>query len=729
MRYHRYTIPTVTILLAAACGSPKPAPVVPPRPAPTGSVADAAVDPEVARLYGDPPAAGRTPSSISWSPDGKRIAYLRRSVSGSEEPCSELWIRELSSGREQPLAFPDRESVDSFAWAGPESLVCAAGGDLLLVRLDGTSRSLTDGEEDESTFTVSKDGSRVAFVRDHDIYFLEVASGEETRITRDGEKWRSYGGVSWVYGEEFGTSAGIGLGDDGRWLWLYANDERETPHRAVVADARGEIRRQAYPRAGETNPTVRVGAVDLSAAEPEPVWMKTGSGPDVYLPQVRWRPDGKLAVTRIDRLQALVELLICDPASGGCDPVLEERDPRWVNLIGPPVFLEDGGFLWISERDGFAHVYRHDAEGRSVGRLTDGEWVVTGVDHVDEERGLVYLTGNADGPLTYGVYRAQLDGGGLRRVTPAGGVHSAVFSPSGDAFVDVHSALGSPPRADVMVPEEDETVVRGTLAEMDLVPYAAEKVTDELLSVELEDGTRLRAQLTRPRTLEPEKRYPVVVYVYGGPGAQAVRDHFRTSFQPWRDLMAGRGVLVFTLDGRGSFGRGREFETPIHRRLTEIELADQIAGVRWLRSRPFVDPDRIGVFGWSYGGTMTLAALLRSEGLFCCGAAVAPVTDWREYDTAYTERYMQRPRDNEEGYERTALVPLADRLEDPLLLLHGLADDNVHFANTARLVDALVKAGRYCELFVYPGKSHPIRGPEHRAHVFSSITRFFERHL
>jgi dipeptidyl-peptidase-4 len=208
-----------------------------------------------------------------------------------------------------------------------------------------------------------------------------------------------------------------------------------------------------------------------------------------------------------------------------------------------------------------------------------------------------------------------------------------------------------------------------------------------------------------------------------------VRDHFRPTFQPWRDLLARRGVLVFSVDGRGSGGRGREFEAVIHRRLGEIELADQLAGVAWLKARPDVDAGRIGIFGWSYGGTLVLAALLRTEGVFACGAAVAPVVDWREYDTAYTERYMQRPADNPEGYDQTSLPPLAGRLGVPLLLAHGLADDNVHFANTARMIDALVESGKLFDLVVYPGKDHGIAGPRHRPHLFSAVTRFFERNL
>jgi dipeptidyl-peptidase-4 len=426
----------------------------------------------------------------------------------------------------------------------------------------------------------------------------------------------------------------------------------------------------------------------------------------------------------------VAEILSCDPAKGSCDALIEERDPRWVNLVGPPVFFgKKSEFLWISERDGFAHIHRFDAEGRQKGQLTGGEWAVRGIAAVDEEQAVVYFTGNAENPLSQGVFRVGLDGRGLTRVSPEGGVHEATFSPDRSRLVDVHSALGRIPRADLLRLEDGQTAVEITLAAQDLGSYHADDVIDEVYEIETADDASLWAQLTRPRTMEPDRRYPVVIYVYGGPRAQIVRDHFRSTFQPWRDLMARRGVLVFSVDGRGSGGRGREFETPVHRNLGEIELTDQLAGVDWLKSRPDVDPARIGIFGWSYGGTMVLAALLRTEGVFACGAAVAPVVDWREYDSAYTERYMQRPEDNPEGYDKTALVPLAGKLAVPLLLAHGLADDNVHFANTARMIDALVDSGKLFDLVVYPGKDHGITGPKHRPHLFSVLTRFFERNL
>jgi dipeptidyl-peptidase-4 len=557
---------------------------------------------------------------------------------------------------------------------------------------------------------------------------IDLATGAERAITADGEEGRYFGGVTWVYGEELGTKAGMGWSADGARLWFFAVDETGVTRRPVISDASGKIREQAYPRAGERNPVVRVAVADVTKAAPSVAWMKTDDLEDNYAPQVTWHPGGKwVAVARLDRLQTRLELLRCEAVSGECRTLLEERDPRWINLPPPPVFFDGGRqLLWLSERSGFSHIHIVGEDGLVKRQLTDGEWAVREVESVDEKGGWIYFTANAHRPTEAGVFRVPSGGGEVEMVTPEGGVHSPVFSPDSALFADERSSLEQPPRVDVFTSRGE---LKGTLAAADLGRYESPGVANDLFPIDTRDGLRFWAHLTRPEAFEPGRKYPVVVYVYGGPGAQVVQDHFRTSFQTWRNLLASRGILVFSMDGRGSSGRGREFETPIHRDLTAVELADQLAGVAYLKQQPYVDPDRLAVFGWSYGGTMVLKALLDAKGVFKVGVAVAPVTDWLEYDTAYTERYMQRPEDNPEGYARTSLVARASELDTPLLLAHGMADDNVHLANSARLVEELVKAGKMFELMLYPGRDHGIRGGQWRTHLFSRVTRFIEEHL
>jgi dipeptidyl-peptidase-4 len=435
-------------------------------------------------------------------------------------------------------------------------------------------------------------------------------------------------------------------------------------------------------------------------------------------------------VIRLDRLQTELELLGCSAETGACAPILTERDPRWVNLLGEPRFFGGGArFLWLSERDGYAHVYAVNASGLVERQLTSGKWTVSEIAGIDEKKGVAFFTANAESPVSYGVFRVPLAGGDSERVSAEGGVHHPVFTNAGTAYADTHSAIDKPPRVDILKPGDDDDAPPFTVAASDLLPYAREDVANDLFPIEKPDGTELWCHVTRPAAFDPERRYPVLLYVYGGPGVQAVRDAFHPSMQPWRNLLAARGFVVFTVDGRGSSGRGREFETPIHLRLGAVEVEDQLAAVAYLKSQPYVDPARIGVFGWSYGGTMTIALLTKAEGAFRAGAAVAPVVDWREYDSAYTERYMQRPDDNPDGYAAASLVGAARELRAPLLLAQGLADDNVHFKGTARFIDALVEAGKSFELLVYPGRGHGLKGGQARAHVFSAITRFFERRL
>ncbi len=687
------------------------------------------VDPEIARIYGDPPVTGKLPSSLTWSPNGEHLAYLRSRKDRDGNKVTNLWIMDMKNLRETPLTSKPDLSVDGFAWLNDDRLVLESQGDLYMMGLDSKLTRLTETDEAEEGVQASPDGAKVAYVRSNNLYVMDVKTAAERKITSDGSDDRYYGGVTWVYGEELGTEAGFGWSPDSNKLWIHAIDETNVSRRTVVVDADGNTRTQAYPRAGEKNPIVRVGAADIEGSGDVTVkWLDTGDETDVYLPQVTWHPDGdRLIVARLDRLQTVLELLMCDTRTGACKGFVEERDPRWVNLPGEPIFIKDGSqLLWLSERNGYAHIYKLSADGLVEKQLTDGDWVVTSIDSVDEKNGYVYFTGNAKRPVTYEIHRVPLAGGDVERVSPPGGVHNAVFSPDSSRYVDRHSALDSPPVVDLF-----DNAGKGLagVAVTDRGSYSCDTVTNDVFPIETSDGLVFWAQLTRPRAFEPARRYPVLIYVYGGPGAQVVKDHFRTSFQAWRNLLARRGILVFSMDGRGSTGRGKDFETPIHRNLGKVELEDQLAGIDYLVKQPYVDPERLAIFGWSYGGTMSLRSVLLTKDIFQAGISVAPVTDWRQYDTAYTERYMQRPQDNPEGYDSTALFDAAKKLDVPLLLIHGLGDDNVHFANTGLFVNALIEAGKSFRVMFYPGAKHGIRASKARTHLFSVITRFIENNL
>ncbi len=721
-------------LVIGACGPKKgDLPPTAPHCPRSDRVTDGAdIDPAVARIFGDPPIVGRVPTGLAWSPDGAYLAYLR--ANDSAGASRSLWIADPAAAVERPIVSGSEHPVTAFAWAGPKKLAAIVAGDLYTAEIGGELTRLTTTQADEEGLVASRDGERVAYVRDQNVYVMDLATSTERPVTRGGRPGAYFGGVTWMMGEEFSTEAGMGFSPDGTRLWYFAVDETHTPHVRIPDDAApGGFTEQAYPRPGEENPDVRVGVAGVAAgAEIATTWLDTGDDRDVYLPRVTWFPrSDRLAVIRLDRLQTVLELLSCDAAKGACAPILEERDPRWMNLTGEPVFFDGGArFLWLSERDGFAHVYVVNASGLVERRLTSGDFTVSAISGVDEKGRAAYFTANAETPVSYGVYRVPLAGGDAVRVSAEGGVHDPTFSPAGDAYADAHSSLRAPPRIDVFRPGADGDGGKPfTLAADDLSPYPEKDVANELFTVTLADGTELWCHVTRPKTLDPARRYPVIVYVYGGPGLQIVRDAFHPSMQPWRDALASRGFVVFSADNRGSAGRGRDFETAIHLRLGAVEVADQLAALAQLKRKPYVDPDRVGVFGWSYGGTMALALLMDDGRAFKAGAAVAPVVDWRDYDSAYTERYMQRPDDNPDGYAAASLLGRAAKLKAPLLLAHGLADDNVHFSGTAKLIDALVAGGKSFDLLVYPGRSHGLRGGGARPHVFSAITRFFERRL
>ncbi|MCP4603185.1 MAG: prolyl oligopeptidase family serine peptidase [Proteobacteria bacterium] len=717
------------VLSAVACGSsqePEVA-VLPPMAPNSSSSHHPNVISEFARIFGDPPVVGRIPRNLSWSPDSSVVAYIRISDSAEGEPVQELWLHETASQRERPLFSDPKMSVSGYDWCGKDRLVLSLDGDLLLVDLAGKRRRLTKTGSSEEGAQGSPDGTKVAFVRDHNLFVLDVETGREQQISQNGTEDKSYGDVTWIYEEEFSVGAGFGWSPDSKRIWFYYTDESNVTKKNIVTDSQGSVRLQTYPKPGESNPVVRVGVVDLGTPSRKVAWLATGKETDIYLPEITWHPDSKrLLVVRLDRLQTMLDLLVCT-VSSGCSTILSERDPRWVNLLGPPKFIRKGEeFLWLSERNGFSHIYRFGMDGAGKGQITNGKYIVTSIDAVDEDKGAVFFTANADEPSAYGIYRVSISDNDVELISEEPGVHKVVFSPDIEHYLDTHSALDRPPRTDIRSRSGEHVAL---VARSDLREYRRPDVTNDIFPIETQDGETLMAFLTRPTALDVERRYPVLISVYGGPHVQLAKNVFISSYQPWRELMASRGILVFSVDGRGSYGRGHEFEVAIHRRLGEVELADQLAGVAYLKTLPFVDPDRIAIFGSSYGGTMALNAVLRTKNIFKVGVAFAPVTDWRQYDTAYTERYMQRPEDNPKGYRDTSLLPLVDRLQVPLLLVHGLADDNVQFANSALLVDALVEAGKEFEVMFYPGKNHHIRDAETQTHLFSRIVRFIERYI
>jgi dipeptidyl-peptidase-4 len=405
--------------------------------------------------------------------------------------------------------------------------------------------------------------------------------------------------------------------------------------------------------------------------------------------------------------------------------VLTEEDRFWVNLGPGPFFIKDGEeFLWTSERSGFRHIYRYSSGGRLLAQLTSGDWEVTEIAGVDERGGQVYFISTEAGPLERQLYRVSLDGGARTRITAAAGTHAVSVAPACQYLLDTVSRLRPPPRRVLLDPGGAERAVvddsgAAVLEDFDLLPA-------EIVSVTAPDGVALYARLIRPAGFEAGREYPAVVFVYGGPHSQNVRDLWQGP--SLEQVLAHRGFVVWQLDNRGSAGRGHAWESALYREFGAKELADQQEGVRHLVSMGFVEASRLGVYGWSYGGFLTLYSLLHAPELFRAGVAGAPVTDWRNYDTIYTERYLGLPSENPEGYRRSSPVFSAANLRSRLLLIHNLQDDNVLFQNTVQMADALQRAGRPFEMMIYPQRTHGVTGTA-RQHLWATIVEFFERTL
>ncbi|MFV2072709.1 MAG: DPP IV N-terminal domain-containing protein [Thermoanaerobaculales bacterium] len=699
-------------------------------------------------LFAGDELSSEAPSGLMWLPDGAHILYRsthegretlwREHVLTGEQVMVADWstLMEELAARRPHRRTPHLKDVNSaasdrFAPAlSPDgsTLIGSTMGDLFSLDLaTGKARFLTGDAEPEIFPTFSPDGTRLGFVRSGDLWWMELATGVVHRATDRGDADHLLSGVAdWVYEEELELGRSFWWSPDGTRLAFLEFDVSPVGVVPIASDSMPYpgLELQRYPKAGTPNPLVRLGVVGLDGGEP--VWMDTGIG-DSYLPRAGWTPGGEVWVQRLNRDQTVLELMTADPTSGKTRVLLTEEDPAWINVRDDLHFLADGRFLWTSERDGWRHLYLHGADGVMGRRLTSGKWQIEEVYGLDAAEETVFFQANRNDLRQRNLLAVDISTGTIRSLgRDNGGSHAALLGPEGQYLVDTWSRLDTPPRADLVA--ADGAVVHelwhsgDKLADWDLLPVESGSITAD-------DGTELHSLLVRPRDFDPTKRYPVVLYVYGGPHSQLTRDRWGGSFHNTFRLLADMGIGVFLVDNRGTWGRGHAFETAVHRRLGKIEVADQLTAARWLKRQSWVDGDRIAVYGGSYGGYMTLMCLLTAPDLFRAGIAYAPVTDWRLYDTIYTERYMDTPEDNADGYRASAPLTYAESLASPLLLVHGAMDNNVHLQNTLQLIDRLAKADKTFELMVYPEARHGIRRSQFKLHFHRLKVNFLKRHL
>jgi dipeptidyl-peptidase 4 len=716
------------------------------------------------RLFDAPALAGPTIVGLKIAPDGSRVTYLQGKAEDKDR--LDLWEYNIHDARSRILVdsqvlAPTREKLSdeelgrrerqrTAALSGILEYSFAPSGHALLFPLDGNLFyydlakpakdalvRITHSNGFATDATLSPGGGYVAYVRDQNLFTYDLAARTEKPLTRDGGGAIKNGMAEFIAQEEMDRSTGYWWAPDDRHIAFVRVDEtpvKVTQRFEIAADNVATFA-QRYPAAGGPNVLVRLGVTNVRTGAT--TFVDLGSDPDIYLARVNWLPDGKtLAIQRESRNQRRLDLLFADTTTGKSRVVLTETSPTWIELHDELSFLKRSHeFIWASARDGFQHLYLYDYDGHLLRQLTAGDWNVDdfrsrAIKAIDEEHRLVYFTATETSPTERQLYRTSLDTANPRkidRISQLSGLHAIAMSPDARFYVDNFNSTTQPPQVSLHGADGKliTYLLENTLNEQHPdAPYLADNSVPEFGTLAAADGQTLHYRLFKPAHVDPAKRYPAIVDVYGGPGVQRVTNSWTGS--AFTQILTRAGYVVFQLDNRGTAFRGTAFQAPIHDKLGDVETADQVLGARWLGSQSFVDPARIGVWGWSYGGYMTLMLMFKAPEVFRAGVAGAPVTDWALYDTHYTERYLDRPQDNADGYAASSVLPYAKDLEGRLLVIHGMSDDNVLFLHSTKLFRKLQDLGKPFDVMVYPGAKHGLTRQHDGRHAYATIKRFFD---
>jgi dipeptidyl-peptidase-4 len=710
------------------------------------------------RLFADPALGGPGVRALKVSPDGARVTFLRGRQDNQYQ--MDLWeynikdkaLRALVdskklvpnenlSAEEKAIRERNRTAALSgilnYYWSPDgKRLLVPIAGDLFLVDIakGGEVRKVASGAVIDPK--ISPKGKYISFVRKQNLYVIDLATGQERQLTSDGAGTIHNGEAEFIAQEEMDQTTGYYWAPDDSHIAYKRYDEAPVPvvRRFEIFADRTEVVEQRYPAAGD--PNVLVDLMIVSPVTGEKRKVDLGAEKDIYLVRADWSGDSKtLAYQLQTRDQKRLDLVGVDVASLAKRTLLTETSKTWVSIHNDARFLRTKAqFVWASERSGRNHLYLYDLDGKPLHALTKGDWGVDSVLAVDEKAGRIYFSSNKDAVVDKQTYYVKLDGsnaGAPVRVTKADGWHDSSFSRNGEIFVDTFSSPSVPPAVSIhkadgaMVEWVEKNEVN---ASHPYAPYLPDHLPRSFGTLKAKDGHTLHYSIIKPAGFVEGKRYPVFVSMYGGPHAQHVQRKWDS--KGFDQYMARQGYVVFRLDNRGSSRRERSFTDALHGQLGKVEVEDQLTGIEWLRSQPFVEPAKIGVFGWSYGGFMTLRMLSAASDRVAAAVSVAPVTDWALYDTHYTEQFVGgTPKGTPDAYKASGVFAHLDGLKSPLLLVHGMADDNVLFTNSTRLIDELVKRNVQFDLMTYPGAKHGISGRVGQRHVYGLIDAFFRQHL
>ncbi len=710
----------------------------------------------VERVYADPDISGPRAGKVELSPDGQMATYIK--ARSDNKQITDLWAVDAQGGEPRRLIDAtaltpknyvmsstekdrrERQGTQTFGvtdyhWDEEGRFILApVSGDLWIYeRANGQLRQLTKTLGDEIDGKVSPKGNFVSYVRDDNLYVMPVAGGAERAMTTGGSELKSWATAEFIAQEELARSSGYAWSSDEKYIALTHVDTTGVaivPRLDVGANG-AEVVVQRYPRAGAANAVVDLYVESVSTGTR--VKVDLGANADIYLARMDWAKDGSvLYVQRLSRDQKRLDVLSVDPASGKSRVILTQSSPHWIDLSDDFKPLQDDDYLWSSEQSGNRHIYLYNHDGKAIRTVTHGDWRVDKIEGVDEASGLVIFGASKDNPAERRIYSVSYDHPGEPlALTPAGGWWTANVAEHGGTFAGGYSDPMTPPRMGLY--REDGSFVRW-IEENRLAPghpfypYAENLTQPTYGSIKASDGQDLWWMMRTPRGFDPARRYPVIVQVYGGPAAAEVS---KTWKDPADQLYLDAGFILFSIDNRGTPNRSVAFKTAIDRKTGIIDVQDQLAGMRYLNSLPYVDPHRIGVTGWSNGGFMTLMLLTVPDTPYAAGVAGAPPTDWRDYDTAYTERYLGTPQNDPEDYAASAAVPRLGAMKPgSLMLMHGMADDNVSFINSIGVMAALQAQAIPFEMMVYPGLRHRAGWtPKDKMHRTETALDFFTRKL
>jgi len=698
-------------------------------------------------VFGNPAFFAPRLANLQWMEDGKHYTYIKFN---REDRSRVIMKVDAENDEETPLLDPatlvpagadEAVSFEEYRWQENSNFLVLTLEERSIWRRSTIGSyavydlaaqkliSLPEYEEGVMNVKVSPDGKWVGYVYKDNIYIMNLADGDVRQLTSDAREHVYNGRFGWVYEEEFSIVDGWEWSPDSKRIAFWQEDETEVPEFTMTnwMPLYQEMISIRYPKPGEKNPVEKIGVIDL--ADGSRRWMNIGEETDIYIPRIRWTHDPEtLCIYRMNRLQNHLELLFADVTDGSTRVVIEDRsETGWISVDDYSFlrFLDGRRFLWASERSGYNHLYLYDYDGKLLRQVTEGEWEVSEVLGVTPDESMVYFLATEASPIQRNLYRAGIEEDDFDRLTEDDGWHGINLSPTCALYVDSWSSVTAPTRRVLCDGDGDEIRTLGAIDPTVFAEYHwSEK---ELFTVTTEDGVELYCSMMKPANFDENKKYPVFFDVYGGPGTSAVRNAWSGTMQQW---YASEGYIVIQADNRGSSGRGTAFKHAVYKQLGKWEVHDYVQVAKHLSTLPYVDSERIGIWGWSYGGYMAALSLLLGEGTFHAGVAIAPLTDWRLYDTIYAERFMQRPSDNPDGYDVGSCIVHADKLQGNLLVIHGGLDDNVHVQNTMQFVHNLEEAGKQFDMRIYPNGNHGVAGGmRSRLGLFEYYMQFMNEHM